>query len=54
MNKALPPGQQKPPQSLTSVADEPLESDAVLWSIPISIARVDVESVADVFDPKNK
>jgi hypothetical protein len=33
---------------------EALESDAVLWSIPISIARVDVENVADVFDPKNK
>ena len=36
------------------VEEEPLEPAAVLWDIPISIARVDVESVADVFDPKNK
>ena len=34
--------------------EDPLEPAAVLWDIPISIARVDVESVADVFDPKNK
>ena len=37
-----------------SSLERSLESDAVLWSIPISCARVDVESVADVFDPKNK
>ena len=36
------------------VEEDPLEPAAVLWDIPISIARVDVESVADVFDPKNK
>ena len=35
-------------------AGPPLPDDSVLWSIPVSIARVDVESVADVFDPKNK
>ena len=35
-------------------AGAPLPDDSVLWSIPVSIARVDVESVADVFDPKNK